>query len=126
MSKLNRPSPKSNKRSDNPRVVMVKTIKARMLGGMDRDIFQAQLINVSKTGAQFYSNKFVETNGGVVLDLDSLDGSHSVAFEGRIVWARKNPLKAMGRYAYGVNFEKMTGDLVKFLENNYSLAPAAE
>jgi hypothetical protein len=32
----------------------------------------------------------------------------------------------MGRYAYGVNFEKMTADLVKFLETNYSLAPAAE
>ena len=126
MSKLSRPAPKNNKRSDNPRVVMVKTIKARMLGGIDRDLFQGQLINVSKTGAQFYSNKFIETNALVVLDLDSLDGSHAVAFEGRTVWARKNPLKTMGRYAYGVNFEKMTPDLVKFLEMNYSLASTAE
>ena len=66
MSKLSRPAPKNNKRSANPRVVMVKTIKARMLGGIDRDLFQGQLINVSKTGAQFYSNKFIETNASVV------------------------------------------------------------
>jgi hypothetical protein len=126
MSKLSRPAPKNNKRSDHPRVIMVKNIKARMLGGVDRDLFQAQLINVSKTGAQFYSNKFIETNAPVVLDLDSLDGSHSVPYEGRTVWARKNPLKTMGRYAYGVNFEKMNPDLVKFLEANYSLGPSAE
>ncbi|MGH7739689.1 MAG: PilZ domain-containing protein [bacterium] len=126
MSKLIRPAQKNNKRSDNRRVIMVKTIKARMPGGMNRDLFQAQLINVSKTGAQFYSNTFIETNGAVVVELDSLDGSHSVSFEGRTVWARKNPLKTMGRYAYGVNFEKITPELVKFLEMNYSLGPIAE
>ena len=41
MSKLSRPAPKNNKRSDHPRVIMVKNIKARMLGGVDRDLFQA-------------------------------------------------------------------------------------
>jgi hypothetical protein len=126
MAKLTRPQqPKSNKRAPNPRVIMVKMIKIRLPNALNKDAAQANLINISATGAQFYSNQFIETHGLVTLELDSLDGSHTVTFLGKAVWARKNPMKTMGRYAYGVNFENMTAEHSKFLELNYSLGPVS-
>jgi len=128
MAKLVRPQhqQKNNKRTDNRRVIMVKTIKIRLQESMNTDASPAHLINISPTGAQFYSNQYIETHALVTLELDSLDGSHCVTYLGRVVWARKNPMKTMGRYAYGVNFEKMTSEHSKFLESNYSLGPLSE
>ena len=125
MKKIVRPQAKGNKRT-NLRVVMVKSIRGRVTRAVDGgDPFRAQLVNVSFTGAQIYSNKAIDNNTGVSLELDSLDGSHSVVYLGKVVWARKNPMKSMGRYAYGVNFEKVTPEHIKFLETNYSLASPA-
>jgi c-di-GMP-binding flagellar brake protein YcgR len=125
MKKILRPQSKSNTRT-NRRVVMVKSIKGRILNSMrDEETFRSQLVNVSSTGSQIYSNKSIENGSDVELELDSLDGSHKVTYAGKIVWARRNPMKSMGRYAYGVNFEKMTADHLKFLETNYSLNPTS-
>jgi c-di-GMP-binding flagellar brake protein YcgR len=126
MKKIIRPHNKNNKRT-NRRVVMVKSIKGRIANSAsDSSVFRAQLVNVSFTGAQIYSNKAIDNNTGVSLELDSLDGSHSVVYMGKVVWARKNPMKSMGRYAYGVNFEKVTPEHIQFLETNYSLSSPAE
>lgn len=126
MKKTVRPQSKGNLRT-NRRVVMVKTIKGRLADpSRDGAVFRAQLVNVSSTGAQIYSNKTLDNNNDIILELDSLDGSHSVVYMGKVVWARKNPMKTMGRYAYGVNFEKVTSEHIKFLETNYSLTPPSE
>ncbi|HUO57105.1 MAG TPA: PilZ domain-containing protein [bacterium] len=122
MKKNIRAQVKNNKRT-NRRVVMVKSVKGSILSPLRAgETFKAQLINVSSTGAQIYSNKSVENNTEISLELGSLDGSHIVAFNGKVVWARKNPMKSMGRLAYGVNFENLTSDHLKFLETNYSLS----
>jgi Tfp pilus assembly protein PilZ len=121
--KKNGPSQKSNKRN-NRRVVMVKSIKGHMDSSLkESGIFRAQLVNVSFTGAQIYTNASIQIGTGVDLELDSLDGSHKVTYVGKVVWGRKNPMKTMGRYAYGVNFQKVDAEQVKFLETNYSLLP---
>jgi len=124
MKKIVRTPSKNNKRT-NRRVVMVKSIKGRVTNSADGGVFRAQLVNVSFTGAQIYSNKAVDNNTGVSLELDSLDGSHSVIYLGKVVWARKNPMKSMGRFAYGVNFENVTPEHIHFLETNYSLSSPA-
>ncbi len=122
MKKVNR-TEASNKRN-NRRVVTVKSIKGHVHATLkDGGIFRAQLVNLSGTGAQVYSNKAIEIGANVDLELDSLDGSHSVNYTGKIVWARKNPMKTMGRFAYGVNFNKVDAEQLKFLETNYSLSP---
>lgn len=126
MKKISRPQAKGNKRT-NRRVVMVKSVKGRVPEqGKEGDVFRAQLVNVSSTGSQIYSNKVMDNNTKVELDLDSLDGSHGVTYLGKVVWVRKNPMKTMGRFAYGVHFLNMTPDHIKFLETNYSLSPSSE
>jgi hypothetical protein len=125
MKKILRPQSKGNKRT-NRRVVMVKSVKGLVLSSpREGDTFRANLINVSSTGCQIYSNKSIDNNNMVSLELGSLDGSHNVAYTGKVVWARKNPMKSMGRFAYGVNFEDMTAEHFKFLETNYSLDPSS-
>ena len=122
VKKIVRPQNKSNQRT-NRRVVMVKSIRGRFENPAgDGSVFRAQLVNVSSTGAQIYSNKVIDNNTRIALEFDSLDGSHSVTYSGKVVWARKNPMKSMGRFAYGINFEKITSEHVKFLEANYSLS----
>ena len=121
MKKIPRRQIVKNARS-NQRVIMVKSIKVRILNDLKAgELFRAQLVNVSSTGSQIYSNKIAEHNTRISLDLDSLDGSHNMTFTGKILWARKNPMKSMGRYAYGIGFEKITPGHTKFLETNYSL-----
>ena len=122
MKKIIHPENKSNKRT-NRRIVMVKSIRGRIENSTgDGAIFRAQLVNVSSTGAQIYTNKVIDNSTRIVLEFDSLDGSHSVAFSGKIVWARRNPMKSMGRFAYGFNFENVNPEHIKFLEANYSLS----
>ncbi len=121
MKKIPRPNPESFKRTNNNRVVMVKSIKGRLLNSTQGDLFRAHLVNISATGAQIYSNKTMVEKADLCLELDSLDGSLAMSFNGKVVWVRKNPMKTMGRYAYGVNFNNPTPDHVSFLEKNYSL-----
>ncbi len=124
MKKTHKPENPRNKRT-NRRVMMVKSIKGITLESLkDSEPFRAQLINVSSTGCQIYSNKVLDNGRSLRLELGSLDRSHNVNYEGKVVWVRKNPMKSMGRYVYGVNFEKMTQEHVKFLETNYSLSSA--
>jgi c-di-GMP-binding flagellar brake protein YcgR len=126
MKKILRPQPKPNSRT-NRRVVMVKSVKGRIVDQVrEGEVFRAQLVNVSSTGAQVYSNKTIENGTGMALDLDSLDGTHTVTYRGKVVWARKNPMKTMGRYAYGIHFAGMDAEMIKFLETNYSLSSPAE
>jgi c-di-GMP-binding flagellar brake protein YcgR len=127
MKKIVRPQNKTDNKRTNRRVVMVKSIKGRIADSeRDGEVFRAQLVNVSSTGAQIYSNKTLDNNTAITLELDSLDGSHSVTYLGKVVWARKNPMKSMGRFAYGVNFEDVTPEHIKFLETNYSLSSPAD
>ncbi len=126
MKKIPRPNPETFKRTNNNRVVMVKSIKGRLLNSNQTDVFRAHLVNISSTGAQIYSNKTMVEKTNLSLELDSLDGSHAMTFPGKVVWARKNPKKTMGRYAYGVNFDNPSADHVGFLEKNYSLTPVPE
>jgi hypothetical protein len=125
MKKIPRPHPDDFKRT-NKRVVMVKSIKGRILNSVHGDDFRAQLVNVSSTGAQIYSNKSLVDKTALRLELDSLDGSHTMTFPGTVVWSRKNPMKTMGRFAYGINFDKPTTDHVSFLEKHYSLSSVPE
>jgi hypothetical protein len=125
MKKIPRPHPDGFKRT-NKRVVMVKSIKGRLSNSVEDNIFRAHLVNVSSTGAQIYSNKSMEDRTALILELDSIDGSHAMTFPGKVVWSRKNPMKNMGRFAYGINFEKPTVDHVSFLEKHYSLSPVPE
>ncbi len=125
MKKIPRPHPEGFKRT-NQRVVMVKSIKGRVLNSAQGDTFRAQLVNVSSTGAQIYSNKTMNDKTDLILEFDSIDGSHAVTFPGKVVWARKNPMKTMGRFAYGINFENPTLDQVNFLEKHYSLSTVPE
>ena len=107
---------------------MVKTIKGHQVDSAQGGEFRANLIDISSTGSQITSHTVLENHSMVSLELDSMDGSHVVTYRGRVVWVRKNPMKSMGRFAYGVNFEALTPDQIRFLENNYSLnsSPAEE
>jgi hypothetical protein len=126
MKKNIRTQPKNNKRISR-RVINVQSIKGCIIDAIrNGEEFRAKLVNVSSTGAQIYSSKPLNTNMKITLEFDSPDGNHRVVFAGKIVWSRKNPMKSMGRYAYGVNFEEMTPELIKFLEANYSLSPSSE
>jgi c-di-GMP-binding flagellar brake protein YcgR len=123
MKKITRPQAKGGNQRTNRRVVMVKSVKGRLAEiGREGEEFRAQLVNVSSTGAQIYTNKVMDNSTRVTLDLDSLDGSHTVSYQGKVVWVRKNPMKTMGRFAYGINYEEMTPEHVRFLETNYSLS----
>jgi hypothetical protein len=84
MKKNLRSESKNNQRT-NRRVVMVKSVKGKVLSSpRDGETFRAQLINVSSTGSQIYSNKSIENNSMVSLELGSLDGSHSVSYPGKL------------------------------------------
>ena len=106
---------------------MVKAIRGRVVNSSREETnFRAQLVNVSATGAQFYSHKTIYDRAEITLELNSLDGGHTVTYNGKVIWVRKNPMKSMGRFAYGVNFEGLTQEQVDFLKTNYSMDPEPE
>jgi c-di-GMP-binding flagellar brake protein YcgR len=126
MKKTARNQPKSNKRISR-RVVMVKSIRGHLLNTtIEEPNFRAQLVNVSATGAQFYSHTTIYDRAEIVLELNSLDGGHTIVYQGKIIWVRKSPMKTMGRFAYGVRFEELTHEQVEFLKTNYSMDPSFE
>jgi hypothetical protein len=126
MKKTSRNQPKSNKRISR-RVVMVKPIRGRLVNATrDETNFRAQLVNVSATGAQFYSHKTIYDRTEIILELNSLDGGHTIVYKGIIIWVRKNPMKTMGRFAYGLHFDPLTPEQVEFLKTNYSMDSSFE
>ena len=70
---------------------------------------------------QVYSNQTMEIGDEITLELPSLGSTPSVFYPGKIIWIHKNPVKSMGRFAYGVRFEEMTAEKSKFLELNFYL-----
>jgi c-di-GMP-binding flagellar brake protein YcgR len=126
MKKIARNQTKSNKRISR-RVVMVKSIRGHLINAnREEPNFRAQLVNVSGTGAQFYSHKTIYDRAEISLELNSLDGGHTIVYSGKIIWVRKSPMKTMGRFAYGVRFDELTPEQVDFLKTNYSMDSSFE
>ena len=105
------------------RVLVVRPIKSHNKSSKtikDQD-FGVHLMNISLSGAQVYSNQTMEIGDEITLELPSLGSTPSVFYPGKIIWIHKNPVKSMGRFAYGVRFEDMTAEKSKFLELNFYL-----
>jgi len=47
------------------------------------------------------------------------DGYQALTFTGTVVWARRNAMKTMGRFAYGVTFNIPTRDHKAFVADNF-------
>ena len=108
------------------RVMMVKPLKGHIAADPPRtkeDNFGVHLMNISLTGAQVYSNKVLEVDDNIDLELHALDGTQSFVIHGKIVWVHKTPLKFMGRFAYGVHFSNTNSEITKFLKANFYLTP---
>lgn len=122
MSKLHTPQNADEKRRHR-RVLVVRPIKSHVKSSKtikDPD-FGVHLMNISLSGAQIYSNQTMEIDDEIDLELPSLGSTPSVFYNGKIVWIHKNPMKSMGRFAYGIRFEEMTPEKSKFLELNFYL-----
>jgi len=116
-----KPQAKKNKRSSH-RAVIVKSITGRLLRPPGSgEVFRANLVNVGAAGAQICTNQTLENHLRVSLELDSLDGARLLTYAGQVVWIRKNPLKSMGRFAVGIQFDGLTSAQSRFLGENYAL-----
>jgi len=105
------------------RVLVVRPIKSHNKSSKtakDQD-FGVHLMNISLSGAQIYSNQVMEIGDEINLELPSLGSTPSVFYGGKVIWIHKNPVKSMGRFAYGVRFEEMTAEKTRFLELNFYL-----
>ena len=105
------------------RVLVVRPIKGRVnvsKNAAESD-FSVHLMNISLSGSQIYSNQTMEMGDKVSLELPSLESSPTVVYHGKIMWVHKNPMKSMGRFAYGLQFEDLTPEKAKFLEQNFYL-----
>ena len=122
MSKLH-PGHSGIEKRKNRRVLVVRPIKGRVkpVKTNREEDFGVHLMNISLSGAQIYSNQVMEIGDQVQLELPSLEASPTVVYPGKIVWVHKNPMKSMGRFAYGLHFENLTADKAKFLEQNFYL-----
>jgi hypothetical protein len=105
------------------RVLVVRPIKGRLNASKvsQESDFGVHLMNISLSGAQIYSNQTMEIGDKVSLELPSLEANPTVIYNGKIMWVHKNPMKSMGRFAYGVLFEDITPEKSKFLEQNFYL-----
>lgn len=122
MSKLH-PNQSGIEKRKHRRVLVVRPIKGRVKPAKTNreEDFGVHLMNISLSGAQIYSNQPMEIGDQVQLELPSLEASPTVVYPGRIVWVHKNPMKSMGRFAYGLSFDAMTAEKAKFLEQNFYL-----
>jgi Tfp pilus assembly protein PilZ len=122
MSKLHSSQAGIEKRKHR-RVLVVRPIKGRVkpVKTNREEDFGVHLMNISLSGAQIYSNQVMEIGDQVQLELPSLEASPTVVYPGKIVWVHKNPMKSMGRFAYGLHFESLSADKAKFLEQNFYL-----
>jgi c-di-GMP-binding flagellar brake protein YcgR len=105
------------------RVLVVRPIKGHVKQNKinKEEDFGVHLMNISLSGAQIYSNQTLEMGDKVQLELPSLESSPTIIYLGKVVWVHKNPMKSMGRFAYGVHFEEVTPEKAKFLEQNFYL-----
>ncbi len=122
MSKLH-PTHSGIEKRKHRRVLVVRPIKGRVkpIKTNKEEDFGVHLMNISLSGAQIYSNQTMEIGDQVQLELPSLEASPTVVYLGKIVWVHKNPMKSMGRFAYGLSFDSMTPEKAKFLEQNFYL-----
>jgi Tfp pilus assembly protein PilZ len=122
MSKLH-PTHVGIEKRKHRRVLVVRPVKGRVKPAKTNkeEDFGVHLMNISLSGCQIYSNQAMEIGDHVQLELPSLEASPTVVYPGKIVWVHKNPMKSMGRFAYGIAFEHMTQEQSKFLEQNFYL-----
>ena len=122
MSKLH-PTHVGIEKRKHRRVLVVRPVKGRVKPAKTNkeEDFGVHLMNISLSGAQVYSNQTMEIGDEITLELPSLGSTPSVFYPGKIIWIHKNPVKSMGRFAYGVRFEEMTAEKSKFLELNFYL-----
>jgi c-di-GMP-binding flagellar brake protein YcgR len=117
--------PDSQKRSA-PRTVALQSFNCALSEKSNDSVFRSHLINISATGIQIYSSKPMDEGTMLNLDVWDREGLQTLQFHGKVVWARKNALKFMGRYAYGVSFINLTNIQQDFISNNFSEADATE
>jgi hypothetical protein len=122
MSKVH-PTQNGIEKRKHRRVLVVRPIKGRISDSnvTQKSDFGFHLMNISLSGAQIYSNQTMEIGDKISLELPSLEANPTVIYNGKIVWVHKNPMKSMGRFAYGVDFETLTEEKTKFLEQNFYL-----
>jgi len=119
------PSTDSHKRSA-PRTVALQSFNCSLSEKSGDPIFRSHLINISATGMQIYSSKPMDEGTMLHLEIWDKEGLQTLQFHGKVVWARKNALKFMGRYAYGVHFLNLTAIQQDFLANNFNPEDAEE
>ncbi len=103
-----------------PRNVVLQAMNCYILGpGAQSGSFRANLIDISSTGAQIYTPRPMDEHTEIALEIKSKDGSQSLNFTGIVVWARKNAMRSMGRYAYGLKFISPGRDHMAFVAENF-------
>jgi c-di-GMP-binding flagellar brake protein YcgR len=103
-----------------PRTVALQSFNCHLSEKSGDPVFRAHLINISATGSQIYSSKPMDEGTMLSLEIWDKEGLQTLEFHGKVVWARKNALKFMGRYAYGVHFMKLTDIQQDFVASNFS------
>ncbi len=117
--RISRPDPDIHKRVA-PRIVVLQSMNCYVLGpGAQSGSFRANLIDISATGMQIYTPKPMDEHTVIAMEVRSKDGFQSLTFTGTVVWARRNAMKSMGRFAYGVVFNAPSRDLKAFVAENF-------
>lgn len=109
-----------------PRTVALQSFNCQLAEKSGDPVFRSNLINLSTTGCQIYSSKPMDEGTKLNLDIWDKEGLQTLQFHGKVVWARKNALKFMGRYAYGVQFTNPSAIQQDFIANNFTPEDAVE
>jgi hypothetical protein len=109
-----------------PRTVALQSFNCALSEKSGDPIFRAHLINISASGSQIYSSKPMDEGTMLKLEIWDKEGLQTLEFHGKVVWARKNALKFMGRYAYGVHFSNPSAIQLDFIANNFAEEDAIE
>jgi c-di-GMP-binding flagellar brake protein YcgR len=110
--------PESKPKSDHrraKRVILLENVQGTVVNS-DGPPFRANLINVSVTGCEIYTSKVLNSGNRINLGLISPTDGSMVTFMGEVVRALKNPMKSMGRYAYGIRFSNLDTEKSQFLK----------
>jgi c-di-GMP-binding flagellar brake protein YcgR len=108
------------------RVLVVRPINSLIEKKSQTENYRVHLMNISLSGAQIYANQTMQVSEPISLELPSLEATPKVILKGRIVWIHKNPMKTMGRFAYGINFENVSPENIEFLEQNFYFGEKTE
>lgn len=114
LKKKSNDKPKSDHRRAK-RVILLENVQGTVIG-TDAPPFRANLINVSVTGCEIYTSKVLNSGHRINLGLISPTDGSMVTFSGEVVRALKNPMKSMGRYAYGIRFTNLDTEKSQFLQ----------